>query len=145
MKVLKFGGTSVGSVENLLKVKEIIDSQKDDVVVIVSALGGITDKILTMAKTAATTKTFTETEMMEVTTRHMMTVDMLITESEKDEVKNKLQEKLDELSGLLKGVSLIGELTDKTLDRIGGMGEMLSSTIIAPFLDAKWFNSSNLS
>ena len=144
MKVLKFGGTSVGSVENLLKVKEIIDSQKDDVVVIVSALGGITDKILTMAKTAATTKTFTETEMMEVTTRHMTTVDMLITESEKEEVKMKLQEKLDELTGLLKGVSLVGELTDKTLDRIGGMGEMLSSTIIAPFLDAKWFNSSEL-
>ena len=115
MKVLKFGGTSVGSVENLLKVKEIVDSQKDDLVVIVSALGGITDKILTMAKTAATTKTFTETEMMEVTARHMTTVDMLITESEKEEVKMKLQEKLDELTGLLKGVSLIGELTDKTL------------------------------
>ncbi len=144
MKVLKFGGTSVGSVENLLKVKEIVESQNDDIVVIVSAFGGITDKILSMAKTAATTNTFTETDMIEVTTRHLTAIDELITSEIKVEVKNKVIEKLDELSGLIKGVSLIGELTDKTLDRIGGMGEVLSSTIIAPFLNARWIDSSKL-
>ncbi|HNW52216.1 MAG TPA: bifunctional aspartate kinase/homoserine dehydrogenase I [Prolixibacteraceae bacterium] len=144
MKVLKFGGTSVGSVENLLKVKEIIDRQHDDVVVIVSAFGGITDKILTMARTAATTNTFTTTEMMEITDRHLTTIDALVPEELKEAVRKKILEKLDELAGLIKGVSLIGELTNKTLDRIGGMGEMLSSTIIAPFLGAKWFNSMEL-
>ncbi len=144
MKVLKFGGTSVGSVKNLLNVKEIIDSQKDDLVIIVSAFGGITDKILTMAKTAAATNTFTESDMIEVTTRHLTAIDELITPELKEEVKNKVKGKLDELSGLIKGVSLIGELTDKTLDRIGGMGEILSSTIIAPFLNAKWIDSSKL-
>jgi aspartokinase/homoserine dehydrogenase 1 len=144
MKVLKFGGTSVGSIENLLKVKKIIDRQPDDVVVIVSAFGGITDKILTMARTAATTKTFTTTEMMEITDRHLTTIEALVPENQKEEIKAKLQEKLDELSGMIQGVSLIGELTNKTLDRIGGMGEMLSSAIIAPFLGAKWFNSMEL-
>jgi bifunctional aspartokinase / homoserine dehydrogenase 1 len=144
MKVLKFGGTSVGSIENLLKVKEIIDRQEDDVVIIVSAFGGITDKILTMARTAATTRTFTTNEMMEITDRHLTTINALVPETHKKEITEKLQEKLDELSGMIKGVSLIGELTDKTLDRIGGMGEMLSSTIIAPFLEAKWINSMEL-
>jgi aspartokinase/homoserine dehydrogenase 1 len=144
MKVLKFGGTSVGSVENLRKVKEIVDRQQGDVVVIVSAFGGITDKILSMARTAATTRTFTTTEMMEITDRHLTTIEALVPVTMQPQVKNLLQEKLNELSGLIQGVSLIGELTPKTLDKIGGMGEMLSSAIIAPFLNAKWFNSMEL-
>jgi len=144
MKVLKFGGTSVGSIENLRKVKEIIDRQNDDVVVIVSAFGGITDKILSMARTATTTRTFTTTEMMEVTDRHLTAIETLVPMEMQPQVKKNLQEKLDELSGLIQGVSLIGELTPKTLDKIGGMGEMLSSSIIAPFLNAKWFNSMEL-
>ncbi len=144
MKVLKFGGTSVGSVQNLLKVKEIVNSQNDDIVVVVSAFGGITDKILSMAKTAALTNTFTEKEITEVTIRHMDAVNSLLKGETRISVKKQIQEKIDELSGLIRGVSLIGELTDKTLDRIGGLGEILSSTIIAPFLNAKWFNSSEL-
>ncbi|MDA3928897.1 MAG: bifunctional aspartate kinase/homoserine dehydrogenase I [Prolixibacteraceae bacterium] len=144
MKVLKFGGTSVGSVENLQKVKQIVESQQTDVVVIVSALGGITDNILNMAKTAATTRTFLTTEMLEITTRHMTTIETLVPETMQTEVKASIQEKLDELENLVKGVSMIGELTNKTLDRIGGMGEMLSSTIIAAYLGAKWINSADL-
>lgn len=144
MKVLKFGGTSVGSIKNLLNVKEIIESQNDDIVVVVSAFSGITDKILTMAKTAATTNTFPESDMIEVITRHLTTIDLLITSEIKEDVKKNVEEKLEELRGLIKGVSLIGELTDKTLDRIVGMGEILSSTIIAPFLNARWVDSSKL-
>jgi aspartokinase/homoserine dehydrogenase 1 len=144
MKVLKFGGTSVGSVENLQKVKQIVESQQTDVVVIVSALGGITDNILNMAKTAATTRTFLTTEMLQITTRHMTTIETLVPETMQTEVKASIQEKLDELENLVKGVSMIGELTNKTLDRIGGMGEMLSSTIIAAYLGAKWINSADL-
>lgn len=144
MKVLKFGGTSVGSIENLRKVKQIVDSQNTDVVVIVSALGGVTDKVLTMAQTAATTKTFLTTEMMEITTRHMTTIETLVPETMQTEVKASIQEKLDELENLIRGVSMLGELTNRTLDRIGGMGEMLSSTIIAAFLGAKWVNSADL-
>ncbi|MBN1924863.1 MAG: bifunctional aspartate kinase/homoserine dehydrogenase I [Prolixibacteraceae bacterium] len=144
MKVLKFGGTSVGSVENLLKVKKIVESQNDDLVIIVSALGGITDKILTMARTAATKRTFTETEMMEVTTRHVTTIDTLLTGDNVHEVKKMVRDMLDELAGFIKGISLLGEITPKTLDRIAGMGELLSSAIIAPFLDAKWFDSRQL-
>lgn len=144
MKVLKFGGTSVGSVENLRKVKQIIEKQSDDVVVVVSALGGITDKILSMARTAATQRTFSTTEMMEITTRHMTTITELIEPTMQAEVTERVQSRLDELAGLLQGVSLLGELTPRTLDRIGGCGELLSSAIIAPFLGAKWADSQAL-
>jgi len=144
MKVLKFGGTSVGSVENLRKVKQIVESQNDDLVVIVSALGGITDKILTMAKTAATTRTFSTTEMMEVTTRHMTTIETLVPVEFQSEIKEIIQNKLDDLSGIIHGIALLGELTNRTLDRVGGLGEMLSSVIIAKILGAQWMNSMEL-
>ncbi len=144
MKVLKFGGTSVGSIENLRNVKSIIDRQEDDLIVVVSALGGITDKILTMANTAANTHTFSTTEMMEITTRHMTTIETLVPEKEQLITKEKVQKSLNELESLLRGVSLIGELTPKTLDKIGSFGEVLSSTIIAAYLDVKWIDSSKL-
>ena len=144
MKVLKFGGTSVGSVENLREVKKIVASQQDDLVVIVSALGGITDTILNMARTAATTRTFPTTEMMEVTTRHLTIVDTLLTGTTKAKVEEIVQTHLDDLQSLIQGVSLIGELTSKTEARISGMGEILSSNIIAPFLGATYINSREL-
>ena len=97
MKVLKFGGTSVGSVENLRKVKQIIEKQSDDVVVVVSALGGITDKILNMARTAATQRTFSTTEMMEITTRHMTTITELIEPTMQAEVTERTNNRFDRL------------------------------------------------
>jgi bifunctional aspartokinase / homoserine dehydrogenase 1 len=144
MKVLKFGGTSVGSVENLLKVKEIIDRRNDDLLVVVSAFGGITDKILNMAKNAATTKTFNTDEMTEITTRHLNAVDSLVSDELKTETVQIVKDKLSELEFMMKGVSMLGELSDRTLDRIGGMGEMLSSAIISAFLGARWVNSMEL-
>jgi bifunctional aspartokinase / homoserine dehydrogenase 1 len=144
MKVLKFGGTSVGSVENLRKVKEIVDRVNDDVIVVVSAFGGITDKILNMAKTAATTKTFNTNEMTEITNRHISAVEALVKPELKATTIEKVQAKLNELENLMRGVSMIGELSARTLDRIGGMGEMLSSTIIAAYMEARWVNSMEL-
>ncbi len=52
MKVLKFGGTSVGSVESILSLKKIVEGENDDVIVVVSALGGITDKLIATSKLA---------------------------------------------------------------------------------------------
>lgn len=144
MKVLKFGGTSVGSVENLLEVKKIVAGQQNDLIVVVSALGGITDQILNMARTAATTRTFPATEMMMVTTRHLTMIEKLFTGTAIQEVKARIQPYLDDLSNLIQGVSLIGELSPKTEARISGMGEVLSSNIIAHFLDARYLNSMEL-
>lgn len=144
MKVLKFGGTSVGSVENLRKVKEIIERANDDVIVVVSAFSGITDKVLKMAKTAASTKTFNTNEMTEIATRHMNVITTLVPPHLQNETIEKVQVILNDLENLLKGISMIAELSDRTLDRVAGMGEMLSSTIIAAFMEARWLNSMEL-
>jgi len=145
MKVLKFGGTSVGSAENIQKVKEILMSQHDDVIVVVSALGGITDKILSAAKMAAIGTGYFQAELTEINTRHFETIEKLFDGKKQAEVKAQTQVLLDELGRIIHGVSLIGELTPKTLDKIGGFGERLSSLIISEYIpSAKWFDSSKL-
>ncbi len=145
MKVLKFGGTSVGSAENIQMVKEILMGQDDDVIVVVSALGGITDKILSAAKMAAIGTGYFQAELTEINTRHFETIEKLFDGEKRTEVKENVQVLLDELERIVHGVSLIGELTPKTLDKIGGFGERLSSLIIAEYIPlASWFDSSKL-
>jgi len=145
MKVLKFGGTSVGSAENIEKVKDILMGQDDDVIVVVSALGGITDKILSAAKMAAIGTEYFQAELTEINTRHYQTIEKLFVAKKQAEVKAKTTILLEELERIIHGVSLIGELTPKTLDKIGGFGERLSSLIISEFIpEAKWFDSSKL-
>jgi len=145
MKVLKFGGTSVGSAENIQKVKDILIGQDDDVIVVVSALGGITDMILSAAKMAAIGTGYFQAELTEINTRHFEVIEKLFSGAKQTEVKDNTQVLLDELGRIVHGVSLICELTPKTLDKIGGFGERLSSQIIAEFIpSAKWFDSSKL-
>ncbi|HCY43240.1 MAG TPA: bifunctional aspartate kinase/homoserine dehydrogenase I [Prolixibacteraceae bacterium] len=145
MKVLKFGGTSVGSAENIQKVKEILMGQDDDVIVVVSALGGITDKILSAAKMAAIGTGYFQAELTEINTRHFETIEKLFDGEKRTEVKEKVQGLLEELERIVHGVSLIGELTPKTLDKIGGFGERLSSLIISEYIPkAGFFDSSKL-
>ena len=64
MKVLKFGGTSVGSVESILSVKKIVEAEKEPVVVVVSALGGITDKLIKTSKLALAGDCLTSLSLM---------------------------------------------------------------------------------
>jgi bifunctional aspartokinase / homoserine dehydrogenase 1 len=145
MKVLKFGGTSVGSAENIRKVREIVKSQQDDVVIVVSALGGITDKILNAAKMAVLGTEYFNTEITEIRTRHEDVVDHLFEGEQKLEVWEEVSLLLDELARIIRGVSMIGELTPKTMDKIGGFGERLSSYIIAQFIEgAKWIDASQM-
>ncbi|HAH22963.1 MAG TPA: bifunctional aspartate kinase/homoserine dehydrogenase I [Prolixibacteraceae bacterium] len=145
MKVLKFGGTSVESAENIEKVKDILMGQDDDVIVVVSALGGITDKILSAAKMAAIGTGYFQAELTEINTRHFQTIENLFKDGKQTEVKAKVQVLLEELERIIHGVSLIGELTPKTLDKIGGFGERLSSLIISEFIPSStWFDASKL-
>jgi aspartokinase/homoserine dehydrogenase 1 len=145
MKVLKFGGTSVGSAENIKKVKEILMGQNEDVIVVVSALGGITDQILNAAKMAAIGTGYFQAELTKISTRHIEAIELLFDGEKQTEIKEQVQVLLDELERIIQGVSLIGELTPKTLDKIGGFGERLSSLIIAAYVpSAQWFDSSKL-
>ncbi len=140
MKVLKFGGTSVGSAENIKRVKEIVESQKGDVIVVVSALGGITDKILNAAGTASSGTGDFRVEFAEIKERHDVVIDKLFNKA--TSIKYIVNELLDELEQILTGITLVGELTAKTLDRIVGIGERISSNIIAQFIGAERKDSS---
>ncbi len=144
MKVLKFGGTSVGSAENIRRVKEIVESQDSDVIVVVSALGGITDKILNAAKMAVLGTEYFNTEITSIRERHQEVVEALFEGEKREEIKDRVALLLDKLEKVIRGVSMIGELTPKTLDKIGGFGERLSSLIISEFIGAQWGDSSKI-
>ena len=135
MKVLKFGGTSVGSAANIKRVKDIVLKQNDDVIVVVSALGGITDKILSAANNAASGTGDFHTELKQIREKHDETIQELFNGS--GSIKYIVEELLDELEQILTGITLVGELTAKTLDRIAGIGERISSHIVAQFIGAE--------
>lgn len=140
MKVLKFGGTSVGSAANIEKVKKIVQSQDSDVIVVVSALGGVTDKILTAARNASTGTVDFHTELTEIKKKHDDVIQSLFNGS--GSIRYIVAELLDELEQILTGITLVGELTAKTLDRIAGIGERISSHIVAQFIGADRKDSS---
>ena len=143
MKVLKFGGTSVGSVESILNLKKIVEGQQEPVVVVVSALGGITDKLINTSKLAVTGDATYLTAYEEMVERHHQMIDAIITDTEK---KTRLLVTVDELLGQLKsiyqGVFLIGDLSEKTSNAIVSYGERISSNIVATLIEgAQWYNS----
>jgi len=139
MKVLKFGGTSVGSAANIKRVKDIVLSQQDDVIVVVSALGGITDKILKAARIAASGTEDFRPVLKEIRTKHEETIQELFNAETKFKI---VKELLNELEQILTGITLVGELTSKTLDRIAGLGERISSHILARYIGADRMDSS---
>jgi aspartokinase/homoserine dehydrogenase 1 len=140
MKVLKFGGSSMGSAESIKKVHDIILNNTEEVHVVVSALGGITDLLISAAKTAVKGNDYS-LALKELYNRHLETAEILVPE-----LKNKLsacfEEKLELLSNLLKGITLTGELSDRSLNIVTGVGEQLSACILHSMLsEAKLYDS----
>ncbi len=140
MKVIKFGGTSVGSVENVKKIDEIVRSQQSDLVVVVSAVGGVTDLLVAAANAGAKGNEISSF-LEEIWERHERLLAGLFDSITIEEVKVKMKKLFDDLEKILQGVRLIGELTPKTLDKVMGFGERLSSLFIARYLDAEWIDS----
>jgi bifunctional aspartokinase / homoserine dehydrogenase 1 len=132
MKVLKFGGTSVESASAIRKVKDIILQETTDIIVVVSALGGITDMILKAARVAAAASEDYHPILAEIKDRHFSTINELFNGSAP--IRYIAEELLEELEQILTGITLVGELTPKTLDRIAGIGERISSHLIAQFI-----------
>ena len=143
MKVLKFGGTSVGSVSSMLNVKKIVESVDDKVIVVVSALGGITDKLIKTSRMAADGDSGYEREMKEIVNRHIEMVYTVIPAGQKREVLlDCVNELLSELKDIFQGIYLIRDLSPKTSATIVSYGERLSSIIVATLIDgALWFDS----
>ncbi len=135
MKVLKFGGTSVGTVDSLHNVKRIVESIGEPAVVVVSALGGLTDRLISTAKSAAAGEDVVKHEMKCMADRHHAIIDTLVPEESRAEVTAKVDMLLHELGNLYLGVSLINELPERTLDRIVSFGERMSSVIVSSIID----------
>ena len=143
MKVLKFGGTSVGSVNSMLSVKRIVEAVDDKVIVVVSALGGITDKLICTSKMAASGDDSYEKEMKEIVNRHIEMVYTVIPAGRGRELLLDLvNELLSELKDIFQGIYLIRDLSPKTSATIVSYGERLSSIIVATLIQgAVWFDS----
>ena len=135
MKVLKFGGTSVGSVESIRHIQQIISQQTDDCIVVVSALGGITDQLLKAAHMALEAgEEYMET-YQQIRCRHMDMVAALITNpTTRQMLCLELESILDELRSILFGVHLVKDLSAKLEAVIVSYGEQLSSRIVTAAL-----------
>ena len=145
MKVLKFGGTSVGSVKSILCLKSIVEreAKHQEVVVVVSALGGITDKLLETSRQAYKGDESWKDNYKAIVDRHHSMIDTIITDTADREVLfNKVDALFEQLQSLFYGVFLIHDLSHKTQDAIVSYGERLSSNIVATLIrGAKWFDS----
>jgi len=134
MKVLKFGGTSVGSVKSILSLKKIVEAEArtQPVVVVVSALGGITDKLIATSEIALKGDERWKEEFDAMVTRHHQMIDTIITDNQKRvDLFNKVDQLFDQLKSIYYGVYLIHDLSEKTQAAIVSYGERLSSNIVA--------------
>ena len=143
MKVLTFCGTSVGSVDSILNLKHIVESQDSQVVVVVSALGGITDKLISTSKLALKGDESYKDEYYAIVKRHQDMVDAIITDAARRKaLLAQLDELFEELRSILYGIYLIHDLSAKTYAAIVSYGERLSSPIVATLIDgAQWKDS----
>ena len=143
MKVLKFGGTSVGSPDSIKIVKNIIKQYNEKVIVVVSAFSGITDNLIKAAKKAANRDASYKSHYNEIATRHYDCINELLDDPQKQETtKSLITPLLEQLNDLYSGLYLIGDLSDKTLDTIVSYGERMSSLIISRFIEgAKWLDA----
>ena len=143
MKVLKFGGTSVGSVESILSVKKIVEAQEEPVIVVVSALGGITDMLLKTATQAVEGDPIYQKTFWTIVERHEDMVNAVIPAGrERDTLMAIVKAHLEELRSIYQGVYLIRDLSPKTQAAIVSYGERISSRIAAALIrGAEWFDS----
>ena len=137
MKVLKFGGTSVGSVKSILSLKKIVETEarKQPVIVVVSALNGITDKLIATSQLAKNGDEHYREEFDAMVSRHHQMIDTIVTDPKKRiDLFNNVDQLFEQLRSIYYGVYLIHDLSEKTQDAIISYGERLSSHIVAAII-----------
>ena len=147
MKVLKFGGTSVGSVASILSLKRIVEKEarQQPIIVVVSALSGITDKLIATAQMALKGDDRYRAEFEAMVNRHHQMIDTIITDTRnREDLFNTVDALFEQLKSILYGVYLIHDLSEKTQDAIVSYGERLSSNIVATLIKgARRMNARN--
>ena len=143
MKIMKFGGTSVGSVDSILKVKQIVEAEKEPVIVVVSALGGVTDQLIRTAAMATSGDIAYEAEFNSIVSRHEEMIKQIIPSgSQKRSLEKKIHALLDELRDIYQGLYLLKDISTKMEDMVVSYGERLSSLIVGTLIaEAEVFDS----
>ena len=134
MKVFKFGGTSVGSAQGREHIRQIIGGEKERVGVVVSALGGVTDRLIATSEQAARADAGYVESYEAICVRHREAISESVPACLQDETLTRVEALLDELGNILRGVFLIQDLSDKTMNTIVSYGERLSSLIMSRIL-----------
>ncbi len=144
MKVLKFGGTSVGTVESIEKVMDIIGqnvANGEQIAVVYSALGGITNRLIEIGKLAADGDHDYTEYLQSAEERHFNVIRGLIDVKQQSSLLAKIKVTFNEIEDLIRGISLIREISPRTFDLLLSFGERLSTTIITAALNARGINA----
>ena len=144
MKVLKFGGSSVGSVEGLANVKRIVEATPGRKVVVVSALGGVTDLLLSTARLAKEDDISYLEQYARIVERHKTVINGMVPAQHRERVESIIRMMLEELSNIYKGVMLLHDLSPRAVKMIVSYGERMSSVIVSSIIyDSVHFDSRN--
>jgi aspartokinase/homoserine dehydrogenase 1 len=151
MQVLKFGGTSVANAENIRKVRQIVaDKQsKNKLVVVVSALSGVTDQLLQCGQQAVEKNDGYKTTIASLTQQHLQVVKELLPFTAQSALLSWVVQQFHEIEDLCNGIQLLNELSDRTKDRLVSYGELISSKIIAAYfstnaVESEWLDARQL-
>ena len=136
MQVLKFGGSSVASAEAMKQVAVIIQEEikKEETVVVVSALGKVTDMLLQSGILAAEGNIEYKSIFQQMVERHLNTCKELLPITKQSSILSKIMQQFNEIEDILNGIYLLREISDRTKDRIVCYGELLSSQILSAYL-----------
>lgn len=140
MKVLKFGGTSVGTAESLTNVKQIVTACKGQVIVVVSALGGVTNQLIQMADLAEAHNDEWESILEQVKARHMSVIDAVVPDDRQAQCKTVIEGFISEglysyYAMLYANNQLPPAYKEQLCDAIVSHGEIMSSAIVASMID----------
>ncbi|MGL4364391.1 MAG: aspartate kinase [Bacteroidales bacterium] len=130
MKVLKFGGSSVANAENILRVKSIVEQSPENKIIVVSALGGVTDQLIELSKRAITREMDYRPLLHQIEQRHFAMVREIIEPSKQEKVLDSLKQLFRELKEALEKLSQLRTLTAKLQDYIVSFGERLSAFLL---------------
>ncbi|MBC6991862.1 bifunctional aspartate kinase/homoserine dehydrogenase I [Hymenobacter sp. BT491] len=151
MQVLKFGGTSVANAENINKAIDIIATaaQRGPTIVIVSALGGVTDALIEASQRAAAGDETYREHLQAIEQRHLDTVKALVPVANQSAVLSAIKRRCNELDAICDSVFALGELSPRTQDRVMSFGELMSSQMVAARVQAaslrcQWLDSREL-
>lgn len=135
MKVLKFGGTSVGSPERIRGVKKIIESESSPCVIVISAFQGVTDELKQISEHASTRNNDYTILLEKIIHKHIEYAKQLIIKDKQQPVLEAIENIFNDLRETLKGIYLLRELSKHALDQALSIGELLSSLIISNIIN----------